>query len=64
VHLDILQVPEAELETEVRRLIAEREEARRARDFSKADRIRDGLRERGILLEDSRDGVRWRLGRA
>src|SRR5207302_2704723 len=63
-HLDVLQAPEAELETEVHRLIAEREEARRARDFSKADRIREDLRERGILLEDSRDGVRWRLVRA
>jgi len=63
-HLDVLQAPEAELETEVHRLIAEREEARRARDFSKADRIREDLRERGVLLEDSRDGVRWRLVRA
>jgi cysteinyl-tRNA synthetase len=63
-HLDVLQVPEAELETEVRRLIAERQEARRAGDFAKADRIRDELRERGILLEDSRDGVRWRPVRA
>jgi len=63
-HLDVLQVPEAELETEVRGLIAEREEARRARDFSRADRIRDDLRERGVLLEDSRDGVRWRLVRS
>jgi cysteinyl-tRNA synthetase len=62
-HLDVLDAPEAELETEVQRLIAEREEARRARDFGKADRIRDELRERGITLEDSRDGVRWRLAR-
>ena len=62
-HLDVLDAPEAELETEVQHLIAEREEARRARDFSRADRIRDELRERGIVLEDSRDGVRWRLVR-
>jgi cysteinyl-tRNA synthetase len=59
-HLDVLKAPEAELETEVRRLIEEREEARRARDFTKADHIREELRERGVLLEDSRDGVRWR----
>jgi cysteinyl-tRNA synthetase len=59
----VLRVPEVELDAEVRRLIEEREEARRARDFSRADRIRDELRERGVLLEDSRDGVRWRLVR-
>ena len=59
-HLDVLEVPATELDTEVRRLIAEREEARRALDFGTADRIRDELRQRGILLEDSRDGVRWR----
>jgi cysteinyl-tRNA synthetase len=62
-HLDVLRVPDVELDAEVRRLIEEREEARRARDFSRADRIRDELRERGVLLEDSRDGVRWRLVR-
>ncbi|MBO0684262.1 MAG: cysteine--tRNA ligase [Candidatus Dormibacteraeota bacterium] len=60
-HLDVLRAPEAVLEAEVERLIAERQEARRTRDFSRADRIRDELRARGIVLEDSRDGVRWRL---
>jgi cysteinyl-tRNA synthetase len=63
-HLDVLHAPEAELDAEVQRLIAEREEARRARDFTRADRIRDALREQGVLLEDSRDGVRWRTLRA
>jgi cysteinyl-tRNA synthetase len=62
-HLDVLQAPEAELDAELRRLIAEREEARRARDFTRADRLREELRERGVLLEDSRDGVRWRSSR-
>jgi cysteinyl-tRNA synthetase len=60
-HLDVLQAPEPELETDVERLIAEREEARVARDFARADRIRDELRQRGVVLEDSREGVRWRL---
>ena len=63
-HLDVLQAPERELETDVERLIAEREEARVARDFARADRIRDELRERGVVLEDSREGVRWRLVRS
>jgi cysteinyl-tRNA synthetase len=61
VHLDVLRAPEAVLGDEVEGLIAEREAARRARDFVRADRIRDDLRARGVVLEDSRDGVRWRL---
>ena len=59
-HLDVIRVEEPGLAEEVERLIAEREEARRVRDFDRADRIRDDLRSRGIALEDSRDGVRWR----
>ena len=41
-------------------LIAERNRARKARDFSRADAIRKELAEKGILLEDSADDVRWR----
>ena len=41
-------------------LIAERNRARKARDFSRADAIRKELSDKGILLEDSADGVRWR----
>lgn len=48
------------LDEEIERLIEERNEARRARDFEKADRIRDQLAERGIILEDTPQGVRWR----
>ena len=59
-HLDVLRADEAGLAAEVERLIVEREDARKARDFALADRIRDDLRERGIALEDSKDGVRWR----
>jgi cysteinyl-tRNA synthetase len=62
-HLDVLREERAPLDEAVERLIAEREEARRARDFATADRIRDDLRERGILLEDSREGVRWKVVR-
>jgi cysteinyl-tRNA synthetase len=62
-HLDVLREQEVTLDVAVERLIAEREEARRSRDFATADRIRDELRERGILLEDSREGVRWKLAR-
>jgi cysteinyl-tRNA synthetase len=58
-HLDVVRAEEPGLADEVERLIAERENARKARDFARADQIRDELRRRGIALEDSRDGVRW-----
>jgi cysteinyl-tRNA synthetase len=59
-HLDVIRAEEPGLADEVERLIAERESARQARDFGRADRIREDLRARGIALEDSKDGVRWR----
>jgi len=59
-HLDVMGGEEPGLADEVERLIAEREAARAGKDFARADRIREELRERGIALEDSRDGVRWR----
>jgi len=59
-HLDVLRSEEPGLADEVERLISERNAARGARDFQRADRIRDDLRLRGIVLEDSKEGVRWR----
>ena len=59
-HLDLFGAEEPGLDAEIDRLIAEREAARKARDFTRSDRIREQLRDRGIALEDSRDGVRWR----
>jgi len=59
-HLDVLRAEEPGLAEEVERLIAEREAARKARDFARADEIREDLKRRGIALEDSKDGVRWR----
>lgn len=41
-------------------LIAQREEARMRKDFAAADKIREGLAALGVVLEDSRDGVRWK----
>lgn len=48
------------LEEEIEALIEERQEARRKKDFAKADAIRDQLLERGIVLEDTPQGVRWK----
>jgi cysteinyl-tRNA synthetase len=48
------------LDSEVQNLIDERQEARRRRDFGRADEIRDELAGRGIILEDTKDGVRWK----
>lgn len=48
-------------DAEIEKLVAEREAARKKRDFATADRIRKELSERGILLEDTKDGsVRWK----
>jgi len=60
--LDVLDLEEEILPEEVERKIAEREAARAARDFKRSDAIRDELRARGVLLEDTPQGVRWRRG--
>jgi cysteinyl-tRNA synthetase len=48
-------------DAEIEKLVAERQAARQRRDFASSDRIRKELSERGILLEDTKDGgVRWK----
>ena len=47
-------------EAEIEALLALRSEARKATDFAKADRIRDGLADRGIVIEDGPEGTIWR----
>jgi cysteinyl-tRNA synthetase len=48
-------------DAEIDALVAERQAARKRRDFAASDRIRDELAGRGVILEDSRDGtVRWK----
>ncbi len=51
---------EGMLDHEIERLIEERQQARKQRDFTTADAIRDQLAAQGILLEDRPDGVRWK----
>jgi cysteinyl-tRNA synthetase len=59
--LNVFGRPRSEmLDSEVQALIDERQEARRRRDFARGDEIRDQLLARGIVLEDTRDGVRWK----
>ena len=48
------------LDAEIQALLDERQEARRRRDFARADELRDALLQRGIVLEDTKDGVRWK----
>ena len=51
---------ETDLEAEVEALIAQRQEARKNKDFALADEIRDALLAKGIILEDTREGVKWK----
>lgn len=50
-----------DLSAEVEALIAERTEARKNKDWAKSDEIRDRLKAMGVVLEDTRSGVKWHL---
>ena len=41
-------------------LVAERTLAKKQRNFTRADQIRNELAEKGVVIEDSKDGVRWK----
>jgi cysteinyl-tRNA synthetase len=58
--LGILPDESGELEADLAALLAERIAARAARDWAASDRLRDELAARGIAVEDTRDGQRWR----
>ena len=49
---------------EIEELIAQRATAKKAKNFAEADRIRDALKARGVVIEDSAQGVRWRYADA
>jgi cysteinyl-tRNA synthetase len=51
---------DAELESYVLAKIEERKAAKKEKDFAKADAIRNELLEKGIVLEDTREGVKWK----
>ncbi|MCY1580821.1 cysteine--tRNA ligase [Staphylococcus pettenkoferi] len=69
VFSDVLGVPlkgkesEALLDADIEALIEEREEARKAKNFARADEIRDELKAQNIILEDTPQGVRYKRGK-
>jgi cysteinyl-tRNA synthetase len=58
--LAILPPVESPLDAASQDLLRQREEARRHEDFQRADELRQALQNRGILVEDTREGTRWR----
>lgn len=56
----LVEKAEEMLDEEIEQLIEERQAARKAKNFTRADEIRNMLSERGILLEDTREGVKWK----
>ena len=56
----ILEKEEKLLPKDIEKLIEERQEARKNKDFKRADEIRDSLLEKGIVLEDTREGVKYK----
>lgn len=58
--LGLIVVKEKKSDAEIDALIEERQAARKAKNFARADEIRDELKARGIVLEDTKDGVKWK----
>ena len=56
----ILEQKEELLDADIEALIKERTDAKKAKNFARADEIRDQLKNMGILLEDTREGVKWK----
>ena len=56
----IVEKKEEMLDQDIEKLIEDRQAARKAKDFARADEIRNMLLEKGIVLEDTREGVKWK----
>ena len=56
----IIEKKEEILDSDIEALIAERQAARKAKDFARADEIRGLLLDKGIELKDNREGVKWK----
>ena len=50
---------QAENDDEIEKLIAQRDEARKNKDWAESDRLRDELQAKGIVIEDTPQGTRW-----
>lgn len=55
-----IELKEEVLDGEIEKLIQERQDARKNKDFARADQIRDDLAQKGIILKDTREGVTWK----
>ena len=59
--LGILQnSTKVEVDDEIAKLVEERQQARKDKNYALADRIRDQLKEMNIVIEDTPDGIRWK----
>jgi cysteinyl-tRNA synthetase len=58
--LNLKETKKGKLSTEIKKLIQSRESARKKKDFKTADQIRDQLEKKGIILEDTQEGVKWK----
>lgn len=56
----VVEKQEEILDSQIEALIQERQDARKAKNFARADEIRDTLLAQGIMLEDTREGVKWK----
>ena len=59
--LGILEEKEEKLNIEIKKSIEEREKARKEKNFTNADKIREDLKKKGVILEDTKEGVRWKI---
>ena len=58
----VIAVEEELLDEEIERLLEERVQARKDKNFARSDEIRDSLKDQGIILEDTPQGTRWKRG--
>lgn len=56
----IVEKQEESVDADIDKLIEDRQAARKNKDFAKADQIRDDLLKQGIILEDTKEGVKWK----
>ncbi|MBS3107772.1 cysteine--tRNA ligase [Candidatus Woesearchaeota archaeon] len=61
--LGFIDFSEKKLDNEIEELVREREAARKSKNWAKSDMIRDVLKEKGIVLEDTAKGVRWKYAK-